>query len=46
MGAQMGAKVTYPGLHSHKQHDLLNRLRNVDYGYGGMLTIDFGSQQV
>ena len=46
MGAQMGAKVTYPGLHDHKQHDLLNKLRNADYGYGGMLTIDFGSQQV
>lgn len=43
---QMGAKVTYPGLREHRQHELLNRLRNADYGCGGMLTIDFGSQQV
>ena len=46
MALQKRAKVTYPGLHGHKQHDLLNKLRNADYGYGGMLTIDFGSQQV
>lgn len=42
----MGAKVTYPGLREHKQHELLNRLRSEDYGCGGMLTVDFGSQQV
>jgi len=46
MCLQMGAKVTYPGLRNHKQHELLSRLRNADYGCGGMLTVDFGSQQV
>ena len=42
----MGARVAYPGLRHHKQHELLGKLRNANYGYGGMLTVDFGSQQV
>lgn len=43
---QEGADVGYPGLRSHKQHELLERLRNADYGHGGILTLDLGSQKV
>ncbi len=37
---EMGVAVTYPGLSSHPQHDVVNTLINEGYGYGGMLTID------
>lgn len=37
-----GLKVHYPGLPGHPDHALINRLRNADYGYGGMLVLDVG----
>lgn len=40
----MGAPVTYPGLESHPQHDLITSMINEGYGYGGMLTIDCKTQ--
>ncbi len=45
-GSQEGALVQYPGLQSHAQHHLIEKLRNNDYGYGGILTLDLGSQKV
>lgn len=36
----LGAKVVYPGLQSHPQHALLQRLANPGYGFGGMLTVE------
>ena len=41
-----GAIVQYPGLESHEQHHIIEKLRNKDYGYGGILTLDLGSQKV
>lgn len=38
-----GVKVVYPGLASHPNHELFIKLQNVEYGFGGMLTIDAGS---
>lgn len=38
----MGVRVVYPGLPSHPQHNLLKRLSNAGYGFGGLLTIDTG----
>ncbi|MFZ0611873.1 MAG: aminotransferase class I/II-fold pyridoxal phosphate-dependent enzyme [Desulfobacterales bacterium] len=38
--AEMGIGVTYPGLPAHPQYQLVSRLINAGYGYGGMLTID------
>lgn len=38
----MGVRVVYPGLPSHPQHALLQRLSNEGYGAGGLLTIDTG----
>ena len=43
--SQWGAPVTYPGLESHPQHHLLQTMINPSYGYGGMLTIDCGTQE-
>eukprot|EP00879_Flechtneria_rotunda_P013267 GHRR01013854.1.p1 GENE.GHRR01013854.1~~GHRR01013854.1.p1 ORF type:complete len:524 (+),score=184.92 GHRR01013854.1:299-1870(+) len=43
MLAELGAKVLYPGLPGHKQHDVLTRLLNPGYGYGGLIGIDMGT---
>ena len=40
-----GLEVTYPGLSSFPQHALMNTLLNPGYGFGGMLTIDCGTQK-
>lgn len=41
--SELGLTVHYPGLPEHPQHQLLTRLMNPGYGYGGMLTLDVGS---
>ncbi len=38
-----GLKTVYPGLASHPSHELFKSMMNVQYGFGGMLTIDVGS---
>ena len=38
-----GLKTVYPGLKSHPSHELITRMMNKEYGYGGMLTIDAGN---
>jgi methionine-gamma-lyase len=40
---QDGMKIVYPGLTSHKNHELMKRLMNPDFGYGGMMAIDLGT---
>ena len=35
-----GLIVKYPGLKSHKQHDLFKSMMNPEYGFGGLLTLD------
>jgi len=39
-----GAKVCYPGLDGHPDHGLLDDLRCPDYGFGGVMTIDMGTE--
>jgi methionine-gamma-lyase len=39
-----GAKVCYPGLEAHPDHGLLDDLRCPDYGFGGVMTIDMGTE--
>ncbi|MBE7517304.1 MAG: aminotransferase class I/II-fold pyridoxal phosphate-dependent enzyme [Chloracidobacterium sp.] len=39
---ELGMRVHYPGLAAHPQHDLLTKLMNDGYGYGGMLALDVG----
>lgn len=40
-----GARIVYPGLKSHKDHELFKSLYNAEFGFGGMLTIDAFTQQ-
>lgn len=37
---KIGIRVFYPGLKSHPQHELLSKMLDHDYGFGGMLTLD------
>lgn len=37
---QDGLRVSYPGLKSHKNHDLMKRMMHEEYGFGGLLTLD------
>ncbi len=38
-----GLKVVYPGLKSHKDHQLFKDMYNKEYGFGGIMTIDVGN---
>ncbi|MFC6269061.1 aminotransferase class I/II-fold pyridoxal phosphate-dependent enzyme [Frigoriflavimonas asaccharolytica] len=35
-----GLVVKYPGLKSHRQHELYSTMINKEYGFGGLLTLD------
>ena len=35
-----GLTVKYPGLKSHKQHELFKSMMNEEYGFGGLMTLD------
>jgi methionine-gamma-lyase len=41
----LGLDVTYPGLPEHPDHALLSELFCEEYGYGGILTLDLGTQE-
>ena len=41
----IGLGVTYPGLPSHPDHALAKRLHCPQYGFGGILALDVGSEQ-
>ena len=43
---ERGLNVNYPGLKSHPDHELFSRLHCPDYGFGGILTLDLGTQQL
>lgn len=40
---QDGLKVCYPGLRSHKHHELMKSMMHIEYGFGGILTLDAGT---
>lgn len=40
-----GIKVVYPGLKNHPQYELHKNLMNADFGFGGMLAIDFETME-
>jgi len=42
---QDGLKIKYPGLASHPDHGLMKQLMHPDFGFGGMMAIDFGTAQ-
>jgi methionine-gamma-lyase len=39
---EAGLPVTYPGLADHPDHGLFDRLRDPEFGYGGVLCLDLG----
>ena len=42
---ELGIEVVYPGLQHHPDKALFDELRCPDYGYGGVMTIDMGSEE-
>lgn len=40
---ERGMPVVYPGLPEHPSHQLLKRLGNPEYGFGGLLGVDLGT---
>jgi len=38
-----GLTVVYPGLKSHKDHELFKTMYNAEYGFGGIMTVDAGT---
>jgi len=42
---ELGVPVAYPGLSNHPDHDLIQDLRCENYGFGGILTLDLGSEE-
>lgn len=43
---EVGLPVHYPGLAHHPQHDLLTRLMNPGFGYGGIVAVDLGDRAI
>ncbi len=41
----LGLDVRYPGLPSHPHHERLARLRNPEFGWGGLLALDVGTEE-
>jgi methionine-gamma-lyase len=41
----LGLTVHYPGLATHPQHTLLERMWNRGFGHGGILAVDLGSSE-
>ena len=41
----LGVDVCYPGLPSHPDHELLKQLYEEEFGFGGLMTIDAGSEE-
>ncbi len=42
---ELGIKIFYPGLRSHRQHELIKGMLNTEFGYSGMITIDAKDQK-
>jgi methionine-gamma-lyase len=40
-----GMKIIYPGLPSHKGHELMKKIMHPDFGFGGMMAIDMGTAE-
>jgi len=42
---EIGLQVFYPGMENNPYHKMLKKIMNPGFGFGGMLTIDFGSHE-
>lgn len=40
-----GLRVVYPGLRSHRNHELMKSMMHEEYGFGGLLTLDAGTTE-
>lgn len=40
-----GLKVIYPGLKSHKHHELMKQMIRPEYGFGGLMALDAGTTE-
>jgi len=40
-----GLRVVYPGLKSHRHHELMKSMMHEEYGFGGLLTLDAGTTE-
>ena len=40
---EIGLQVFYPGMENNPYHEILKKVMNPGFGFGGMLTVDFGS---
>ena len=43
--SKAGLKLIYPGLPGHQQYELHKSMMNEEFGFGGMLAIDFGTME-
>lgn len=41
-----GLKVVYPGLEEHPGHELMKKMMNPQFGYGGMISIDLETTEL
>lgn len=41
---ETGLSVHYPGIASHPQHQLMSRLMNPGFGFGGIVAVDLGNK--
>ena len=41
---EAGLSVHYPGIETHPQHQLMSRLMNPGFGFGGILAVDVGNK--
>lgn len=41
----LGVAVIYPGLPDHPDHELMSKLQCANHGFGGILTLDLGSEE-
>ncbi len=42
---EAGLKFNYPGMPEHPGHELMKSMMNPDFGFGGMIAIDLGSEE-
>ena len=42
---KIGIDIYYPGLKKHAQHELMKKMMNLDFGFGGMLVINTKSAE-
>jgi len=42
---EAGIKIIYPGFEDHKGHEILKKMMNEEFGFGGMIAIDLGTSE-